>query len=251
MSYTVKKLAEISGVSVRTLHFYDEIGLLKPAYVGENKYRYYGEEQLLTLQQILFFRELGFQLDDIARILGSEDFDKIEALASHRHLLEQRLEKTHELLKTIDKTINHLKGKTTMNDKELFYGFDSERQRRYEQELIDSGKVTAEEIAKGRERFKHWTKADWKKWQEESDALHKAFVVAIKAGLKPEDPEVQKLVRKHHNFFAPDFGREKYIGLGQMYCDHPEFRKFYEHYHPKLAEFLAEAMRVFAERELS
>ena len=84
MSYTVKKLARISGVSPRTLRFYDEIGLLKPAFYGDNQYRYYEEEQLLLLQQILFYRELDLPLNDIQGIVHSNDFNKIEALQSHR-----------------------------------------------------------------------------------------------------------------------------------------------------------------------
>src|SRR3954465_11930813 len=89
MAYTVKQVATVSGVSVRTLHFYDEAGLLKPAYHGANGYRYYEEEQLLMLQQILFFRELGLELKQIRKIIGSSDFDKIAALRSHRQVLEK------------------------------------------------------------------------------------------------------------------------------------------------------------------
>ena len=89
MSYTVNRLAKLSGVSSRTLRFYDEIGLLKPAFYGDNQYRYYEEEQLLMLQQILFFRELGFPLSDIQRILSSNDFDKIESLKLHKSMLQK------------------------------------------------------------------------------------------------------------------------------------------------------------------
>src|SRR5579862_2315636 len=91
MAYTVKKLAQLSGVSVRTLHFYDEVGLLKPAYYGSNGYRYYEEPQLLALQQILFFRELGLEIKQIQKTLGRGDFDKIAALSSHRRVLEQEV----------------------------------------------------------------------------------------------------------------------------------------------------------------
>src|SRR5215475_15306500 len=105
MAYTVKKLAEMSGVSVRTLHFYDEVGLLKPAYLGANGYRFYEEAQLLTLQQILFYRELGFELKQIKRILGQSDFDKVTALESHRKVLRRDLARTRKLIATIDKTI--------------------------------------------------------------------------------------------------------------------------------------------------
>src|SRR6266498_4162453 len=91
MAYTVKQVAAMSGVSVRTLHFYDETGLLKPAYHGANGYRFYEEPQLLTLQQILFYRELGFELKEIKRILGRADFDKVAALESHRKVLQKNL----------------------------------------------------------------------------------------------------------------------------------------------------------------
>src|SRR6185436_513926 len=105
MAYTVKKLAAMSGVSVRTLHFYDEVGLLRPAYHGANGYRFYKEAELLTLQQILFYRELGFELKQIKRILGRSDFDKVTALQTHRKVLRKNLARTRELIVTIDKTI--------------------------------------------------------------------------------------------------------------------------------------------------
>src|SRR6188768_3488278 len=108
MGYTVKQVARMSGVSVRTLHFYDELGLLKPAYHGANGYRFYEEAQLLTLQQILFYRELGFELKQIKRILGRPGFDKVAALESHRKVLRQNLADTRKLIHTIDKTLEHL-----------------------------------------------------------------------------------------------------------------------------------------------
>lgn len=123
MSYTVKKLAKLSGISIRTLRFYDTIGLLKPAYYGENNYRYYEEEQILLLQQILFYRELGFPLNDIQKIISNDDFNKIEALISHKQVLTQSLDRTKKLIKTIDQTIAHLRGEITMRDEELFIGF--------------------------------------------------------------------------------------------------------------------------------
>jgi DNA-binding transcriptional MerR regulator len=123
MSYTVKQVAGMSGVSVRALHFYDETGLLKPAYYGANGYRFYEETQLLTLQQILFYRELGFELKQIKQILGRADFEKVEALRSHRRVLEKNLARTRGLLESIDKTIGHLKGTKKMKNEEMFAGF--------------------------------------------------------------------------------------------------------------------------------
>src|SRR5258708_36074648 len=123
MAYTVKQVAAMSGVSVRTLHFYDETGLLKPAYYGANGYRFYEEPQLLTLQQILFYRELGFELKQIERILGRADFEKVAALQSHRKVLQKNLAHTRQLIETIDKTIQHLKEIKKMKSEQMFMGF--------------------------------------------------------------------------------------------------------------------------------
>jgi len=123
MAYTVKQVAAMSGVSVRTLHFYDETGLLRPAYHGANGYRFYEEPQLLTLQQILFYRELGFELKQIERILGRADFEKVAALQSHRRVLQKNLVRTRTLIETIDQTIQHLKETKKMKSEEMFLGF--------------------------------------------------------------------------------------------------------------------------------
>src|SRR3954470_22877464 len=123
MAYTVKEVAAMSGVSVRTLHFYDKTGLLNPAFHGANGYRFYEEPQLLTLQQILFYRELGFELKQIQRILGRADFEKVAALRSHREVLQKSLIRTRRLIETIDRTIEHLKGTRKMESKEMFAGF--------------------------------------------------------------------------------------------------------------------------------
>ena len=123
MAYTVKQLAVMSGVTVRTLHFYDEMALLKPAYTKANGYRIYEEPQLLMLQQILFYRELGFELKRINEILSQREFEKIAALKSHRQVLEKNFTRTRTLIETIDKTISHLKGARKMKSEELFRGF--------------------------------------------------------------------------------------------------------------------------------
>jgi DNA-binding transcriptional MerR regulator len=146
MAYTVKQLAKISGISVRTLHWYDEISLLNPAYHDNNNYRYYKEEQLLRLQQILFFRELGFSLNDIQKLLMQNDFDNIKALYAHRRILEEDIDRKNSLIATIDKTILHLRGKQIMLDKELYYGFDSTRQKEYEQYLVQYQGLEAENL---------------------------------------------------------------------------------------------------------
>jgi DNA-binding transcriptional MerR regulator/uncharacterized cupin superfamily protein len=108
---------------VRTLHFYDETAVLRPAYTKANGYRIYEEPQLLMLQQILFYRELGFELKRIKEILSQRKFQKVGALKSHRQVLEKNVERTRTLIETIDKTISHLKGTKKMKSEELFTGF--------------------------------------------------------------------------------------------------------------------------------
>lgn len=252
MPYTVNKLAKLSGVSARTLHFYDEIGLLKPAYYGENNYRYYEEKQLLLLQQILFYRELGFPLNEIQKILSSDNFNLIEALESHKHILKGDLDKTKNLIKTIDKTIAHLRGKETMKLEEIFHGFTAEKQKLYEDFLVENG-VSQEVINQCRDKVKHWKKEQWIEHKHEADEMYAELAAAIDQHLAPSSAEVQALIKKHYQmttvFWTPT--RESYIGLSQLYCSHPDFVKFYDDIHPKLLRFLVEAMKIYAEKKLS
>lgn len=253
MPYTVKKLAEISGVSSRTLRFYDEIGLLKPAYYGDNQYRYYEEEQLLMLQQILFFRELGFPLNDIQRIIGSDGFDKIETLSTHKSILLESLERTKALIKTIDKTISHIRGNLTMSDIEMYEGFDPKKQQEYEQYLVDSGKITQKEINESWKNIRHWKKENWDEHAKEGEEINLGLVQCILNQDKPGAKKVQDLIHRHYNwvkhFWTPN--RKSYIGLGQMYLEHPDFKNFYNQFHPDLVMFLVDAMKIYAKEQLN
>ena len=135
MIYSVKQLLDLAGTSMRTLHYYDSIGLLKPQSYKENGYRQYGEKELLRLQQILFFRELDFSLEDIKTIIDRPDFDIIKALNSHRQLLRHKIVRLNKLIQTVDKTILKLNGESEMNDTEYYGGFSKEQQEKYEQEI--------------------------------------------------------------------------------------------------------------------
>jgi DNA-binding transcriptional MerR regulator len=253
MAYTVKKLAAMSGVSVRALHFYDEVGLLKPAYVAANGYRFYEEAQLLMLQQILFYRELGFELKQIKKILSRPDFDKVVALESHRKVLRKNLAHTRKLIVTIDKTIEHLKGKKEMKSQELFAGFDPKQQARHEQYLIDRyGEGMKESIALSKRKVKHWTKADWEKSGAAFAEICKDLVTLMGRQLPADSREAQAVIRRHYEwlkqFWTPN--RESYAGHSQMMVD-SDLRKAYEAYDPGLPEFAAAAMKAFAEKELA
>lgn len=250
MAYTVNKLAKISGVSVRTLHFYDEIELLKPAYYGENNYRFYEEEQLLLLQQILFYRELGFSLKGIQEIVTSPDFNKIDALISHKEVIVKNIDRNQELLETIDKTIAHLRGKLKMKDEELYYGFDSERQKQYEKDLIREGIVTPEFMDKYKEKINKWTQQDKENFLQQGKDINAELISAIENNLNPSSDEVQAIIGVHHAWVGWNPTKEKYIGLTELYQT-PEFKEFYNKLHPKLLVFIVDAMKLFAEKELS
>lgn len=253
MSYTVKELAEYSGVSVRTLHWYDEIGLLKPACVGANGYRYYEEEELLLLQQILFYRKLGIPLKEIQKLLGSSDFDKIGALLNHRELLIKTINHSKELIETIDRTINHIKGKIRMKDEEFYAGFDAAKQEEYEQYLVKyHGTVAEDLILESKKKTKDWEKADWKGVQKEGEEIYKKIGQCIDQGLGPKDDQVQSLIARHYQLMERFYtvSKDVYVGLSQLYAEHPDFRKWFKKRHPKLVEFIAEAMRVFAHQNL-
>ena len=253
MAYTVQQVAVLSGVSRRTLHFYDEAGLLKPAYHGRNGYRYYEEPQLLVLQQILFYRELGFELKQIKRILGRKDFEKIAALESHRKVLRKNVARTRKLIQTIDKTIEHLKGKTKMKTKELFAGFDAEQQAKHERYLIDRfGEGMKEGIAQSKARVKDWKKADWEKSGAAFNSICQDLVAAMERKLATDSREVQAIVRRHYQwlkqFWTPN--RESYAGHANLIVD-SDLHKAYEAHHADLPEFIAIAIKAFAETELA
>jgi DNA-binding transcriptional MerR regulator len=253
MAYTVKKLAALSGVSVRTLHFYDEAGLLKPAYVGANGYRFYEEPQLLKLQQILFYRELGFGLKQIQAVLGPPGFDRIAALESHRKVLQGNLARTRKLIVTIDRTIEHLKGKRKMKSQEIFAGFSPEQQARHEQYLIDRfGEGMKEQIELSKRKVKDRRSSDWEQSGAAFIGICQDLVKLMRQERPADSPESQAVIRRHYKwlkkFWTPT--RESYAGHSHLIVD-SELRKAYEVHHPQLPEFVAGAIRVFAEKELS
>lgn len=251
MPYTVKQLAKLSGVSDRTLRYYDEIGLLKPSHVGENQYRYYKKEQLLKLQQILFFRELDFSLAKINEILESDDFNKIEALVSNRKSLLKKMENIKQLINTIDTTIAHLRGNIIMQDKDLYKGFDATKQKAYEEYLIQRG-LSRDEIDESWRNVSKLSSTERKQLHEECLDITKSFAMAIDNKHAVDSETVQNLIRRHYDwvchYWQPT--KETYIALGKMYFEHNEFNDFYNQYHPEMVRFLSNAMTVFAEINL-
>ncbi len=258
MAYTVKKLSELSGVTVRTLHFYEEINLLKPAYHGSNGYRYYEERELLHLQQILFFKELGFSLKQIQKILGQNEFNQLASLYSHKKSLTQKWEKMGILLRTIDKTINHLQGKQKMKTIEIFDGFSVDLIKKAkkgvsffdaEETVLKSVKAPTKDMQDVKNRGKKFYEAI----TEKAHLIFKELALCIEGGLDPSSSKVQSIIKKHHilteKVHYTSF--EVYSALSQLYKEHPAFKKQLDPFHKDLARFISTAMEIFSQKNLT
>lgn len=251
---TVKQLAAISGVTVRTLHHYDEIGLLKPAYVGENGYRYYERDQLLRLQQILFHREFGVPLNEIADLLDMEGEDRVGLLLRHRERLEAEAKRYADLIQTIDRTIAGLKGHDDMKNADLYRGFSAAKQEEYEAWLIERyGDPLKEDIARSRKAMAKMSEAEQKAAMQELHDVEQALAEGLRRGVDPASDVVDGMVRRHRAWVALAWDKpcppEAYVGLADLYLSHPDFVKRYETIEPGFADWLTTAMKAHAARE--
>ena len=241
--FTVKQLSKLAGVTPRTLHHYDEIGLLKPSRVGDNGYRYYGEEALLKLQQILFYRELDLPLAEIKQIMGRRDFDVLGALQGHKEALQKQVARLNRLILTVDDTIQHLKGNKTMSEKGLFEGFSEEEQEQYAleaEQLYD-----AETVRASNRKWKSYSAAKKEAIMAEGKAIYVDMIVAMPRGA--DSPEVQAIVerwRRHMAYFwTPNL--DQLLGLANGYNADPRFKANFDKMNPRLAEFMLEAVKVY------
>ncbi len=251
-AYTVRQVAEMAGVTVRTLHHYDALGLLTPSARSAAGYRLYGEADLLRLQQILFFRELGFPLEQIRAILEDPHFDQARALEGHREMLALERDRLARLIATVDKTLAKLREDNMgMTDEELYAGFSQEQIERYKREARE--KYGEQIVEESERRVKQMSKGHWEAINAEGEDATRKLAALHQAGRAPDDPDAQAQVARHFkwvtNFWQPD--AESYAGLGRLYAENDEFRAHYEKYAPDLADFMAAAMSYYAERVLA
>ena len=236
--YTVKQLSDLAAVSVRTLHYYDEIGLLRPSSIGQNSYRYYDEAALLRLQQILLYREMGMELTQIKDVLDSPDFDLLEALKSHRTVLLEKSERLLKLVKTVDDTIEHLQGAKTMSKRQLFQAFSDEKQKEYEREV--RLQYDPQIVNQSVKRWNGYTQAQKEAIGSEGNQVYSDMVDAIEAGKEPASEEVQAILKRWHDhlryFYEPTLDILR--GLGDLYTTHPDFIANFGKIHPDLADYM-------------
>ncbi len=241
--YSIKQMAQAANISIRTLHYYDQIGLLKPHRQHHNNYRCYPGEALLRLQQIRFYKELGFELFRIRDILDKPGFDYQEALIAHREALMHKVEQTKQLVRTIDLTLAKLKGDANMSENEYFVGFSDEQQAAYEKEAAERWDPVV--VKESNRRWKSLSKQEQKELMKDGERV----TLAIR-DLMSEDPgseKVQSLVgewKKHIDFFY-DCTPEILLALGQNYMNDPRFHDFYARIDPGLPQFFYDAIKIF------
>lgn len=253
-AYTVKQVARMSGVSVRALHHYDQIGLLRPAFLGENRYRYYGEEELLRLQQILLHRELGIPLSEIAAILDAPGFDRLSALRDQRERLAAEARRYAQLVRTIDRTIASLNGDRTMKKADLYKGISPEKQSEYEAWLVaERGGDMAERIRDSRRRYDALSEAEKQALLDDLKRVEEQLAEAMRTGVLAQAAALDALIERHRDWVAYMWNRpcppEAYAGLADLYLSHPDFRARYETIAPGFTDFLATAMKSWARRQ--
>ena len=249
MEYTVKKLGEIACVSTRTLRYYDEIELLKPARTNSSGYRIYGQKEVDRLQQILFYKELGVGLDDIKAILDDPSFNATQALQDHREKLLDRRAQLDQLIKNVDKTIHVKKGRITMSDKEKFEGFkqkmveDNEEKygkevrEKYGDKAADQSNATIMNMSQ--EDLVQVTRLE----QEIKQTLKEAFRMG-----DPSSMEAQKAADLHRqwiSYYWGHYSKEAHADLAQMYVNDERFKAYYDADQDGAAAFLRDAIYIY------
>lgn len=243
MRMQAKEFADFTGVSVRTLHYYDEIGLLKPAYVEERTgYRYYDEACLERMQEILFYRELDFPLKNIYELLSSPGYDKQKALEQQKRLLVLKKERLERLIDALDKAGKGEYVMTAFDNKEY-----EETRKKYEKEVKERWGETAA-YKEHQEKTKGYSKENWQDANAGLDNILEEFAQCKAGGATPDSKEALDLVKKLQNHITEQYytcTNEILAGLGQMYVADERFRKNIDKHGEGTAEFVSEAIEKY------
>ncbi|KAF1084120.1 HTH-type transcriptional activator mta [Sporotomaculum syntrophicum] len=249
MEYTVQGLAKLAGISARTLRYYDEIGLLKPARINASGYRIYGQKEIERLQQILFYRELGVGLEKISNIVGAPDFSQVKALREHREQLLKKRKQLNVLIANVDKTLAWAEGRISMTDKEKFEGFKQQmlddNEKKYGQEI--RAKYGDEQVNKSYQKLKNMTEEQF----AEVEKLGSSVLAALKSALATGDPagelaqQTADLHRQWLSYYWDSYTKEAHAGVAQMYVDDERFTAYYDRIQPGAAAFLRDAVFIY------
>ena len=245
MSYTVGEVAKLAHVSVRTLHHYDELGLLEPSERSGAGYRLYTDEDLDRLQTVLFFRELGFSLEEIRELIDDPAFDRREALVVQRDLIAEQALRYEAMLGLIDKTLASLEGGIRLNAEEKFEVFGDFDPDEYEDEVKERWGDT-DAYKESARRTARYTKEDWARFKAESEEINLAIVALMDEGVPATDSRAMDAVDRHRRqidtWFYP-FSLQMHAGLAEMYIADPRFTATYEKIHEGMARYVHDAIK--------
>jgi DNA-binding transcriptional MerR regulator len=248
MEYSGNKVTKMSGVSARTLRYYDEIGLLKPVRVASSGYRVYGQGELDVLQQILFYRELGFPLDEIKKLMAAPGFDREQAFESHLAELHKKRERLDALILNVTRSIAAMKGETAMPDDEKFEGFKQslidENERRYGEEV--RAKYGDKAVDESNAHLKSISQEQYDKGERLRVEMEQTLKAAYDSG-DPAGELAQKACELHRQWlcvFYPEYSKEYHKGLGEMYVADKRFRANYDKLAPGCTEFFRDAINI-------
>jgi DNA-binding transcriptional MerR regulator len=249
MEYTVQKLAELAGVSTRTLRYYDEIGILKPARINSSGYRIYGQAEVDRLQQIMFYRELDISLENIKEIISAPDFDGATALRDHRKKLLERKEQLEKLIANVDKTIALAEGRMEMSNKEKFEGFKKkmidENEKKFGKEI--RGKYGNKAVDQSNAKLQNMTQEQYDHAAKLAEQVTVTLAEAFKTG-NPAGELAQKAADLHKQWLChywKEYSKEAHAGLAQMYVDDERFTAYYDKEQHGTAEFLRDAIHIY------
>ena len=247
MEYSIQELSRLSGVTTRTLRWYDQIGLLKPSRVAESGYRYYGRVEVDRLQDILYYRALGVELARIRECLDDPSFDRLAALRSHLAALEAERERLEQLIRSVKDTIGAEERKEIMSDEQKFEAF-KQRAVAHNEEAYGAeirARYGDEEVDEANAAVMHLTQEQYRKWTELGQEIQKELEAAVQAGLPPESVEGKKICSLHRQWLTITGNRydpARHRGIAELYVMDERFTAYYDKRLPGCARFLRDAV---------
>ena len=252
--YSVKQLADFAKVSIRTLHYYDEIGLLKPSFKAQNNYRFYGDNEALRLQQILIYREMGMELRQIRVILDAPDFDLVIALEKHQARIKKNIERQEMLFLAITTSLEKIKRKEKMEISKLYEWNSEPKQANYIDWLKEKyGTEYSAAIEHSNMAFSQLDDSQRQKIMDQIKDIESDLVSAFNANIKPGDESLNPILDAHRNWveymWAQPCPKPAYSILADTYLSHPDFVTRYEVLAEGFSEYLTAAMKAYAEMD--
>lgn len=248
MEYTIKELSSLAGISTRTLRYYDEINLLKPSRVTDAGYRCYSSREVAILQQIMFYRERGFDLKTIQQIIYDKDFDMLKAMEEHLLELEKQRAATEALISTVKKTIQHMKGTCDMSDKEKFQAlkekavqdnerlYGAEARRKYGDDQVDASN----------KRMLNLKEDQWERFRYLEEEILRRLEAAVEAGVAADGEEAREIIALHKEWLSmsiKQYNAQMHKGIAMMYVADERFTKYYDRKIAGCAQFLCDAVQ--------